>query len=339
MKKKTTELISTIVKALFAVAMIIWLIKSDKLNFSVIFQALNIKFAIAGLISIGTSLALVVERWRKFLNSQNLSIGFMDAYRLCLIGVFFNFVMPGGVGGDLVKGYYISRKNHHSKLASAMTVFLDRLIGLLAVALIAFVVMLIEWNLVSQNAQLKAVFTLVSLLTLGMLIVWAAILSNTLHNTGLIKGLLHKLPKSGFLLRLYDSLGGYRNIKSIFFSTLFLSLLAQLCILLFYIFAGEAMGFNVPLTTYFVAVPIAFVVQAVPISPGGIGVSQTATFYLFNLMSKDTGSAGPATTTAHQLFLFLFGLIGAFFYIGIAKKLKIPAPEISSQGALNDTST
>ncbi len=85
------------------------------------------------------------------------------------------------------------------------------------------------------------------------------------------------------------------------------------------------MGFQASIPTYLLAVPISFVVQAIPISPGGIGVGQAATFFLFNILEPDSGLAGASTTTAHQFIGFIFGLLGAIFYIILSHHIKTKA--------------
>ena len=46
---------------------------------------------------------------------------------------------------------------------------------------------------------------------------------------------------------------------------------------------AQAMGeTTIPISAYFFLVPVGTVVQALPISPAGIGVGQAAFFFLFN---------------------------------------------------------
>jgi hypothetical protein len=333
MQKNLKNGITQLLKLVFSLGLIYWLIRSDRLDFSSLTKLLQPLYLIPCLACVGLSLALGVERWRHFLKSQHIHIPFFQAFQLSLIGVFFNFVMPGGVGGDLIKGYYITRSSPHAKMAAAVTVLLDRLIGLLAMSLIALLVLLFEWDIVSTQKELMFIFLLVCGVTGASMMIWSLIFSRRLYNLGWIEKILGLLPRSQMLLKTYNSVTDYRHSKQVFFSTLSLSFAAQAASIFFFVFAGRALGYGVPLSTYFVAVPIAFMVQSVPLSPGGIGVGQTAAFFLFNLMHSGAGPAGSLTTTAHQISLFSFGLIGAYFYLGISKKLKnsksIPTEELT----------
>ncbi len=53
--------------------------------------------------------------------------------QLQMIGLFFNATMPGSVGGDIVKGFYIIKDQHQGDKTPAMlTVLFDRIVGLMA---------------------------------------------------------------------------------------------------------------------------------------------------------------------------------------------------------------
>jgi len=56
-----------------------------------------------------------------------------------MIGNFFNMVIPGTVGGDIVKGFYLARNEGAYKGRSSGILIIDRVIGLLALALIGVV--------------------------------------------------------------------------------------------------------------------------------------------------------------------------------------------------------
>jgi len=59
-------------------------------------------------------------------------------FSLCLIGGFFNHFMPGAVGGDAVKAYYLYKETGHGG-SSLGSVFLDRYVGYLALLSIGLI--------------------------------------------------------------------------------------------------------------------------------------------------------------------------------------------------------
>jgi hypothetical protein len=74
-------------------------------------------------------------RWRMLLAVQGIHITLWESVRLTYIGWFFNNWLPGATGGDFVKAFYIARQTHH-KPEAITTVFLDRLIGLIAMCML-----------------------------------------------------------------------------------------------------------------------------------------------------------------------------------------------------------
>lgn len=83
-------------------------------------------------------LSIVVSSWRlsSFFKSINLRLDRRFNFRLYLLGLFYNFLLPGGIGGD---GYKIYMLNKSYKLPAKKVfwaIMFDRLSGLWAIGLI-----------------------------------------------------------------------------------------------------------------------------------------------------------------------------------------------------------
>ena len=63
------------------------------------------------------------------------------------------------------------------------------------------------------------------------------------------------------------------------------------------------------------AVPMGFVVTAVPIAPAGVGVGQLAFLYLFQTYMGKSSQFGAIAITAFQLAVLVGALGGVFFYL------------------------
>jgi uncharacterized protein (TIRG00374 family) len=271
----------------------------------------------------GLALALATERWRRFMIAQGIHLNFWVTFKLTLIGNFFNFAMPGGVGGDLVKGYYIVRTAPNARLKAAVTVLMDRLIGLFVMLLMALAVMLARWDLIQDKPALQSIFWFLAIFFIAFCMGWVAVFSRRIYNTQLLHRLFRLLPANFKLLHLYESLAEYRHHKVSFIFTFLLSFASQLVSVLFFILMGQALGFqDIPLSVYFFVVPIGFMIQAVPISPAGVGVGQAALLFLFHAAVSKGAEVGPLAMTAYQISLFAYGLLGALFYLGISQKIK-----------------
>lgn len=82
--------------------------------------------------------SMVASSWRllSFFKSINLRLDPMFNFRLYLLGIFYNFLLPGGIGGDGYKIYLLNKtyKLPAKKVFSA--ILFDRLSGLWAIGLI-----------------------------------------------------------------------------------------------------------------------------------------------------------------------------------------------------------
>jgi uncharacterized membrane protein YbhN (UPF0104 family) len=86
-------------------------------------------------------LSIIVSSWRlmSFFNSINLKLDPRFNFRLYMLGLFYNFLLPGGIGGD---GYKIWLLNKTYKLPGKKVfwaIMFDRLSGLWAIGLITVV--------------------------------------------------------------------------------------------------------------------------------------------------------------------------------------------------------
>src|SRR5205823_4926165 len=79
------------------------------------------------------ALLLTFVRWYVLVRAQDLPFTVTDSIRLGFVGFFFNNFLPGSVGGDLVKAWYIAGEQSRRTVAVS-TVLIDRVLGLWALA-------------------------------------------------------------------------------------------------------------------------------------------------------------------------------------------------------------
>jgi hypothetical protein len=84
----------------------------------------------------GGSLALVVTRWRLLLAAQGIGLSWPAAARLSLVGLFFNLVLPGSVGGDAARFLGTVEHAPGRKHRLALSLLQDRIMGLGALLLL-----------------------------------------------------------------------------------------------------------------------------------------------------------------------------------------------------------
>jgi glycosyltransferase 2 family protein len=77
-------------------------------------------------------------RWWVILRHHHLDIRLSSTVRICLIGAFFNQLLPSSFGGDVARAWYVYR-NGHSKKISIITVLSDRIYGMAMLAGLAII--------------------------------------------------------------------------------------------------------------------------------------------------------------------------------------------------------
>jgi hypothetical protein len=230
-------------------------------------------------------------RWKLLLPGE---MSTWNLFSLYMIGSFFNTFLPGLVGGDAVKGYYLYKVTGKGTLAFA-SVFMDRYLGLL----IMIVICALAFPFGYPYFQ-------------GSRIAWlvpAAVLSFFISSL-LIFGL--RLGKRIPLLSdFYSYFHAYRNQKDTMGKALLLSVVVQFSGFLAVYVLALGLGEHTPFLSLLVFLPLVILFTMLPISISGLGVREGAFILFFGLIG-----VRPEAATAISFSWFitisagnLFGLI------------------------------
>ena len=253
---------------------VVEVIRAASANYLYLLIALGLYF---GAIAVGSF------KWQILLRAQGIQVPFINLLSFTFVGLFFGNFLPTNVGGDLVRGYGLAR---HTLLPAetAISVLVDRMLGLIAFVFVAVVMALLVVYTAGQVALWEvAVVAAVALLALCG--IFAVMLSDRL------RGQLGRLFNTSFLsglAPLYDRLSGalsaYRRSYG--------ALAAGFCISLLVLTIGSvvnylislALGGGISLLHIFLFTPLITFVLLIPISIGGIGLNQSAYVFFFNLV-------------------------------------------------------
>ena len=122
-------------------------------------ENINVSYILISILLYSSSQIISSERLRLILNSNEYQISFKNNFVLYLIGIFYNFFIPGGFGGDAYK-FYLMKKNYKwgFKKLFKLLVF-DRLIGLGAlVCILLFIIenYILELNIIISLLSVSA---------------------------------------------------------------------------------------------------------------------------------------------------------------------------------------
>jgi len=96
----------------------------------------NYWWMLAALLSFFVSILLSSSRLLSFFRSIGLNLNPRFNFRLYLLGLFYNFLLPGGIGGDGYKIYLLNKRYKLPAKKVFWAIMFDRLSGLWAIGLI-----------------------------------------------------------------------------------------------------------------------------------------------------------------------------------------------------------
>jgi glycosyltransferase 2 family protein len=99
---------------------------------------------LAGLAIVALQVVVLAVRWELIVIRCGTALTIVRAFRYSMIAAFFNQTLPSSVGGDAIRIWLVGK--HANWRAAAYSVFLDRVIGVVALA--SVVVVCLPWTLV-----------------------------------------------------------------------------------------------------------------------------------------------------------------------------------------------
>ncbi len=236
----------------------------------------------AGLFALGALCYFVTvlvagARWWWLLRVNGLAVTLVEALRFTWIGVFFNTVVPGATGGDLIKALYIMKHCPGQRAPALVSVIVDRVLGLASLAILGAIVVLFALDRFADIAI--AIWGVIG----GLSVLFAIAFSRRLRNLVRLKQLLDRLPrKIGNVLRLFDeAVFVYRGHKNVVLASLLAGVINHVVSVMSVVLVGDALGVGMPWTEYFVLIPVINIISAVPLMPNGWGLGEVLYQKLF----------------------------------------------------------
>ncbi len=315
-KTTTKQYIINLLKYFFSAGLIAWMILTDRLNLASIQKVMTWDVLTIGFSLLFINLFICSERWLTLVRSQGMNSSRFQAFKLYLVGAFFNLVMPGGVGGDVIKGYYFVKQNPQARTTAMTTIFMDRLVGLYIMIFMAAGAMTLHLSEVFQVPQLKNLYYFILFIFILSTIVGLTLLFTPVFMRLSTLPVFAKIPLIEKMQKAFLIFQGYGKTPGPIIYAGVLSIIAQIFSILFMAFIGHKSGIlDLPVEAYFFLSPLGFIATAIPISPAGIGVGQAAFLFLFDTYSKTQTDLGALLITVFQAMNFTVGLIGAYFYM------------------------
>lgn len=230
-------------------------------------------------------------RWRTLLFNE---FSFRRLFALYMIGSFFNSFLPGLIGGDAVKAYYLSKDARKVSTVLA-TVFMDRYIGFVALISIGMIAFPFSLSFFSGTVYVWLMPSISGAFLLGSLLFFGLRIGRRLKNIGEVYGYFSDL----------------RSRRPVVAQALSYSVLVQLLNILMVVLLSFRMNAGIPALSLFVFLPIVIAVTSLPISISGLGVREGAFVILLGLIG-----VSPEAATSLSLAWFVSSFIGSLPGLG-----------------------
>lgn len=243
--------------------------------------------------------------WRWFLLLRPLEGNrlppFAAILRIFFVSTFIGTFLPSSIGGDAVRAYSLSR--HRVPAADAVaSVFLDRMLGVLSILLMALVGLLVVRDLAAD----AGVTLLLAITTFACGATGLLVFSDTIDR--LVEGALRGMPwpKGRELAgHLVGSIRRYATHHHELALVLGGSVAVQVLRTLQAYYLGQALGIAQPLLTYVGLIPMILLIMLLPITVNGIGTGQAAFLWLFGRVGTPAASA-----FALSVLFIALGIVG-----------------------------
>jgi len=260
-----------------------------------------------GLLCLGV--VMQTTRWWRLLAALGCPTGWFNALRLGLYGLFFNLIVPGQAGGDVVKALLVAREHPERRAAAAVSVLIDRFVGLLILVLLCAIVIVLEGDRFAPVRNLV-------LITLCAGVMAAILYANpSVRRTVNLEHRLRRMPMSRSLLQIDKAFLVYSERPFELLLAGLLSVCVHACVAMSVFVLGRAFGdTTASLMQYFAISSVGNIASALPITPGGWGVGEAVYQYLFELVGAD-GTIGVAVSITYKLLFGLIGMSGGIFLL------------------------
>ncbi len=259
-------------------------------------------------------------RWKLLLDAQGLRLPFSRVLSLFFVGHFFNSFLFGATGGDVVKAWYITREMPGSRTEAVTTVFLDRIMGLLALVLLSSGIMLarLRFFLGSPVLRLALVFNL-ALLAGALVFLAVAFGRDWLERWAWFKRLESRAAIGRVIRRAFVAGRGTLRNGPLVLKTGALSILNHVNLVVCAWLLGRALEVEASFGGFLTVFPVINAIAAVPVTPGGLGTREGAARYLLGALGVPATRAVPVSLLLYGVML-LWSLAGGLVYLGYVSR-------------------
>ncbi len=306
-----------VVVAFALLALVLWR-NRDQIE-KVLSRPLDLRLLGLALLVYICAMILTFIRWFFLVRVIEPDFKLSATFVLGAIGLVFNLVIPGAVGGDLIKATYLGRMRIKRTQAIASMV-IDRIVGLLALFILAATAGAVAWPGAPRDVHLLTILAWLAVITgfLVLFAIFAQVFSRLFPSSngnqsrfGLIVSELRVMSTT------------YRGRLDLVSGCLALSLLVHALNVVAFFLVGRMLYPYPEMTTtlgqHFLMVPLTLFTLAVPLPFGALGVTELVGGQLLKLVGHPDGELA---VMGFRVLMYSTGLLGACVYLAKIKEIR-----------------
>ncbi len=260
------------------------------------------------------AIALGIVKWQLLVRAQGLEASLAELITYSFVGLFFGNLLPGSVGGDVVRAYGLARASGRAE-AAAISVLVDRLIGLAAFLGAAVIMGMLAALTLTRGAELEQVEILMAIAVTLFLIGGALLFSRRLSERWMrIFDWAPLAPMQPIAQKIQHALQLYRhNFRALMLNLAVSAGIVVVTTLTWYAVA-VALALDVSLFYFFLFNPLIAIVVLIPISLNGLGAKEATAVFFFGLVGVPAELALALSLIFH-LLIVLTSLPGGILWV------------------------
>jgi uncharacterized protein (TIRG00374 family) len=288
-----------------------WTLWNNRQVLSDVFsRPIQYQYYLLGFVLVNIAALISFLRWYALVRMLGVNFKLIDCLRLSYVGSFFNLVIPGAVGGDLVKAAYLARMNL-PRTQAITTLLIDRIVGLIGLFYLASLASIVGWQNLSPPVRNFGLFAILMAFsgTVALVIILLDIpnrlLPKLVENKGKIGILAHEF---GLLSKSYRS-KWQKVVLTLVVSMFCHALTCAACYLV-----GRALfpDFQVSLGKHLLIFPLVLFSTAVPLPFGALGFSEEISGQLFQFVGHPSGAVA---MMGYRVLTYGLGVISMIIYL------------------------
>jgi glycosyltransferase 2 family protein len=312
-ESRTRKIFWLLVRLVIAAALLAYLAKSGYISW----RALSRPFtdwpiALAAIALILADLAMMAQRLVWLFRPIGLNISWNKSLQVTMVSFFFTAFLPGATGGDLSRLYYVAKDNKARRSEIIIVSLFDRGIGMLSLLLMPLLFAPFFVRDVAATPALRDLLIISAALSAILIVGFFA----CIYFQPLMEKIAHAifgiLPWKEWYGQVIRTVGGYRTNLRAIGAALVISIVANsltVAGMALAVLALDPAALNLKMS---LVIPLGFVANTLPVTPGGLGVGEAA----FNSLFAIAGLRGGADALiCWRVWTALVRLLGVVFYL------------------------